>query len=122
MGQGVAIKPSSGKLYAPCDATVTVAFETGHAYGLKTSKGAELLIHIGIDTVSLGGRGFTSHVTVNQMVKAGDLLASFDLDTIASTGLDHTTMLVVTNTADYRAIKTLKEGDISVGQDLLALS
>lgn len=122
MGQGVAIKPSSGKLYAPCDATVTVAFETGHAYGLKTSKGGELLIHIGIDTVSLGGRGFTSHVTVNQMVKAGDLLASFDLDTIASSGLDHTTMLVVTNTADYRAIKTLKEGDISAGQDLLALS
>lgn len=122
MGQGLAIKPSAGTLYAPCDATVSVVFDTGHAYGLTTANGAELLIHIGIDTVSLAGKGFEPLVTVGQTVKAGDVLGTFDRAKIAEAGLDDTTMLVVTNTADYQAIKPLAEASVAVGQGLLDLT
>ena len=109
MGQGVAVKPSEGVVYAPADAEVTIAFATGHAYGLKTANGAEILIHVGIDTVSMNGDGFDQKVAQGDKVKAGDVLGTFDTAKIAATGLDDTTMVIVTNTADYASVILLQK-------------
>lgn len=122
MGQGVAIKPSQGEVYAPADAEVTIAFATGHAYGLKTASGAEVLIHVGIDTVSMEGKGFDQKVAQGDKVKAGQLIGTFDAAEIAAAGLDDTTMIIITNTAEYAAVETLASGSIEKGQDLLKLS
>ena len=84
MGQGIAVKPSEGVVYAPADAEVTIAFATGHAFGLKTANGAEILIHVGIDTVSMNGDGFEQKVAQGDKVKAGDVLGTFDSAKIAS--------------------------------------
>lgn len=119
MGKGLAVKPTEGIVYAPADAEVTIAFETGHAYGLKTASGAELLIHIGIDTVSMNGDGFEKLVVAGSKVKAGDPIAKFDAAKIAAAGLDDTTMVIVTNTADFAEVTPLAQGTISYGGDFL---
>ena len=119
LGQGVAVEPSEGKLYAPADATVDNLFDTHHAIGLVTETGAELLLHIGIDTVKLGGKYFTPHVKVDQKVKKGDLLISFDMDAIKAEGYLCTTPMIVCNTDDYNAVKPLAESSVKAGQDLL---
>lgn len=119
MGKGLAVKPTEGVVYAPADAEVTIAFETGHAYGLKTASGAELLIHIGIDTVSMNGNGFEKLVAAGDKVKAGDAIAKFDAAKIAEAGLDDTTMIIVTNTADFAEVSPLAEGTIAHGADFL---
>lgn len=119
MGKGLAVKPTEGVVYAPADAEVTIAFETGHAYGLKTASGAELLIHIGIDTVSMNGNGFEKLVAAGDKVKAGDAIAKFDAAKIAEAGLDDTTMIIVTNTADFTEVSPLAEGTIAHGADFL---
>ncbi|MBP2624007.1 sucrose-specific PTS transporter subunit IIBC [Streptococcus oricebi] len=121
MGQGLAIKPSQGVVYAPADAEVTIAFETGHAYGLKTANGAELLIHVGIDTVSMQGDGFELAVAQGDKVKAGDKLGSFDSEKIAQAGLDDTTMVIVTNTADYAEVEVLAQGAVAQSDAVLAV-
>ncbi|MHB9781258.1 sucrose-specific PTS transporter subunit IIBC [Streptococcus sp. 10F2] len=123
MGSGIAIKPSQGVVYAPADATVTVAFETGHAYGLKTDKGAELLIHVGIDTVSMAGKGFEQKVQSGAKVKAGDVLGTFDSAAIAEAGLEDTTMFIVTNTAEYGQVAPVEAGQaVQKGSEVLSLS
>ncbi|HFU4000725.1 TPA: sucrose-specific PTS transporter subunit IIBC [Streptococcus suis] len=122
MGKGLAVKPSEGVVYAPADAEVTIAFETGHAYGLKTASGAELLIHIGIDTVSMNGNGFEKLVAAGDKVKAGDAIAKFDAAKIAEAGLDDTTMIIVTNTADFTEVSPLAEGTIAHGADFLKVA
>ncbi|NQN53208.1 PTS transporter subunit EIIC [Streptococcus suis] len=122
MGKGLAVKPSEGVVYAPADAEVTIAFETGHAYGLKTASGAEILIHIGIDTVSMNGNGFEKLVAAGDKVKAGAPLAKFDAAKIAEAGLDDTTMIIVTNTADFAEVSPLAEGTISHGADFLKVA
>ncbi|NQN90466.1 PTS transporter subunit EIIC [Streptococcus suis] len=119
MGKGLAVKPSEGVVYAPADAEVTIAFETGHAYGLKTATGAEILIHIGIDTVSMNGNGFEKLVVAGDKVKAGTPIAKFDAAKIAEAGLDDTTMVIVTNTADFAEVSPLAEGTIAHGADFL---
>lgn len=119
LGEGVAIEPTEGKLYAPADATVDNLFDTHHAIGLVTENGAELLLHIGIDTVKLGGEHFTPHVKVGQKVKKGDLLISFDMDAIKAKGYLCTTPMIVCNTDDYSAVKPLAEGTVKAGQDIL---
>ena len=121
MGQGVAVKPSEGVVYAPADAEVTIAFATGHAYGLKTTKGAEILIHVGIDTVSMNGDGFDQKVAQGDKVKAGDILGTFDTAKIAATGLDDTTMVIVTNTADYASVIPVAEGVVAKGDAVIEL-
>ncbi|OHS89810.1 PTS beta-glucoside transporter subunit EIIBCA [Streptococcus sp. HMSC36C04] len=121
MGQGVAVKPSEGVVYAPADAEVTIAFETGHAYGLKTANGAEILIHVGIDTVSMNGDGFDQKVAQGDKVKAGDVLGTFDTAKIAATGLDDTTMVIVTNTADYASVIPVAEGVVAKGDAVIEL-
>ena len=121
MGQGVAVKPSEGVVYAPADAEVTIAFATGHAYGLKTANGAEILIHVGIDTVSMNGDGFDQKVAQGDKVKAGDVLGTFDTAKIAATGLDDTTMVTVTNTADYASVIPVAEGVVAKGDAVIEL-
>ncbi len=119
LGEGVAIEPTEGKLYAPADALVDNLFDTHHAIGLVTDTGVELLLHIGIDTVKLGGQHFTAHVKTGQKVKKGDLLISFDLEAIKAAGYLCTTPMIVCNTDDYVAVKTLAAGTVAPGQDLL---
>lgn len=119
MGQGIAIKPSEGVVYAPADAEVTIAFDTGHAYGLKTVNGAEILIHVGIDTVSMGGEGFEQKVAQGDKVKAGDVLGTFEAEKIAAAGLDDTTMVIVTNTADYASVTPVAEGAVAKGDAVI---
>ena len=119
LGEGVAIEPTEGKLYAPADALVDNLFDTHHAIGLVTGSGVELLLHIGIDTVKLGGQHFTAHVKTGQKVKKGDLLISFDLEAIKAAGYLCTTPMIVCNTDDYAAVKTLAAGTVVPGQDLL---
>ena len=122
MGKGLAVKPSEGVVYAPADAEVTFAFETGHAYGLKTASGAELLIHIGIDTVSMNGEGFEKLVAAGDKVKAGAPLAKFDSSKIAAAGLDDTTMVIVTNTAYFEVVEGLAQGTVAHGADFLKVA
>ncbi|HFU3843556.1 TPA: sucrose-specific PTS transporter subunit IIBC [Streptococcus suis] len=122
MGKGLAVKPTEGVVYAPADAEVTIAFETGHAYGLKTASGAEILIHIGIDTVSMNGNGFEKLVAAGDKVKAGTPLAKFDAAKISEAGLDDTTMIIVTNTADFTEVTPLAEGTITHGVDFLKVA
>lgn len=122
MGKGLAVKPSEGVVYAPADAEVTIAFETGHAYGLKTASGAELLIHIGIDTVSMNGEGFEKLVAAGDKVKAGAPLAKFDSSKIAAAGLDDTTMVIVTNTAYFEVVEGLAQGTVAHGADFLKVA
>lgn len=122
MGKGLAVKPSEGVVYAPADAEVTIAFETGHAYGLKTASGAELLIHIGIDTVSMNGDGFEKLVAAGDKVKAGQAIAKFDAGKIVAAGLDDTTMIIVTNTADFAEVSPLATGQVIHGADFLKVA
>ena len=119
LGEGAAIEPAEGKLYAPADAVVDNLFDTHHAIGLVTSEGVELLLHIGINTVELGGKHFEAHVAVGQKVKKGDLLISFDIPAIQAAGYLCTTPMIVCNTDDYQSVKTLAEGDIQPGSALL---
>ncbi|GGE35836.1 sucrose-specific PTS transporter subunit IIBC [Streptococcus himalayensis] len=119
MGKGIAIKPTEGVVYAPADAEVTIAFQTGHAYGLKTASGAEILIHVGIDTVSMNGEGFDQKVAQGATVKAGDVLGTFDAAKIAAAGLDDTTMVIVTNTADYASVTPVAEGSLAKGDAII---
>ncbi|WP_195215393.1 sucrose-specific PTS transporter subunit IIBC [Streptococcus oralis] len=119
MGQGIAVKPSQGVVYAPADAEVTIAFATGHAYGLKTENGAEILIHVGIDTVTMNGEGFEQKVAQGDKVKAGDVLGTFDSAKIAAAGLDDTTMVIVTNTADYASVTPVATGSVVKGDAVI---
>ncbi len=121
LGEGAAIEPSEGKLYAPADAVVDNLFDTHHAIGLVTDAGAEILLHIGIDTVKLGGKHFTPHVKTGDKVKKGDLLISFDLDAIRAEGYLCTTPLIVCNTDDYAAVKVVAEGEVKAGQDFVSV-
>ena len=121
LGEGAAIEPSEGKLYAPADAVVDNLFDTHHAIGLVTDAGAEILLHIGIDTVKLGGKHFTPHVKTGDKVKKGDLLISFDLDAIWAEGYLCTTPLIVCNTDDYAAVKVVAEGEVKAGQDFVSV-
>ncbi|WP_247931318.1 sucrose-specific PTS transporter subunit IIBC [Streptococcus oralis] len=119
MGQGIAVKPSEDVVYAPADAEVTIVFPTGHAYGLRTANGAEILIHVGIDTVTMNGEGFEQKVAQGDKVKAGDILGTFDSAKIAAAGLDNTTMVIVTNTADFASVNPVASGSVAKGDAII---
>ena len=119
MGQGIAVKPSQDVVYAPADAEVAIVFPTGHAYGLRTANGAEILIHVGIDTVSMNGEGFNQKVNQGDKVKAGDVLGTFDSAKIAAAGLDNTTMVIVTNTADFASVNPVASGTVAKGDAII---
>ncbi len=117
MGDGVAVDPTEGKLVAPVDGTVNLIFPTKHAIGMVTPDGAEILMHIGIDTVKLEGKHFEVHVEQDAKVKRGDLLVTFDIDAIKKAGYPVVTPLIVTNTAAYSQVRPLKTGDVKAGAD-----
>ena len=119
LGKGMAVIPSKGEVKAPCDATVSTIFDTKHAIGLATESGLELLIHIGVDTVELGGKFYTAHVKDGDEVKKGQTLITFDMDAIKAAGYDVTTPLIVTNTDDYEEVKMLAEGTVNNGSEVL---
>ena len=122
MGNGAAIIPSSNQIVAPVDGEITVAYETKHAYGLKSDDGAEVLIHIGIDTVNLKGDHFTSAVQQGQHVKQGDVLGTADIDAIKQAGYDPTVMVVITNTNNYANVERIDATAVQAGDNLIALT
>ncbi|PAF23053.1 PTS beta-glucoside transporter subunit EIIBCA [Terribacillus saccharophilus] len=101
MGEGIAVVPSKGELYAPVDGEISMIFETSHALGMKTKTGAEILFHVGLNTVQLGGEHFTPQAKVGDQVKAGDVLLTFDLEKIKAAGFDPVTLAIITNTDKY---------------------
>jgi PTS system, glucose subfamily, IIA component len=115
------VLPDEGKVYSPVDGKITVVFPTKHAIGINSNGGAELLIHIGMDTVQLEGKGFTSHVEQDQEVHKGDLLMEFDVDGITNQGYDVTTPIIVTNSKNYNDVKVLAEGQINHGDKIIDL-
>ncbi|MHC5229934.1 beta-glucoside-specific PTS transporter subunit IIABC [Enterococcus sp. LJL99] len=121
LGKGVAIEPSKGEVYAPSDAEVTTLFPTGHAIGLTTTDGVEVLMHIGMDTVELNGVGFETFVKQGEQVKKGDLLVKFDIDKIKEAGYSVITPVVVTNSGDYLDVLDMEQTDVLNGEDFLAI-
>lgn len=119
LGKGAAVQPTDGHFYAPVDGVITTLFPTNHAIGLKSDGGAEILIHIGLDTVSLNGRYFTASVKEGQRVKRGDLMMKVDLDGVAGAGLKTITPVIITNTDDYIEIKETSIGNIRHGDSLI---
>ena len=106
LGNGVAIIPTEGKVYAPCNATVDMMFTTGHAVSLVADSGAEILIHVGLETVGLEGKCFTVHVQNGQKVKKGDLMIEVDLEGIKAAGLNTITPVLVCNSDDFGTFNT----------------
>jgi PTS system beta-glucosides-specific IIC component len=121
LGNGIGIVPADGRVYAPFAGTVLTAFPTGHAFGIKSADGVEVLVHIGLDTVQLEGKGFTSAVTQGQEVAAGDLLATVDLDAVKTAGYDTTTVVVVTNTAQFAAVLPAEGHRVNHGDTILVI-
>ncbi len=121
LGEGAAIEPSEGRLYAPCDATVDSVFDTKHAVNLLTDDGLEILLHIGIDTVKLDGKHFEAHVKNGQRVKKGDLLITFDIEKIKGAGYDTTTPMVICNPEITESVLGFKYGEISAGDEFFSV-
>ncbi|MCL2601310.1 MAG: glucose PTS transporter subunit IIA [Treponema sp.] len=119
LGKGVCIMPLGGKIFAPFDGVVEMVFDTKHAISVKSSDGIEALIHCGIDTVKLGGSGFTARVKEGEAVKAGQLILEYDKDIIARAGFNLETQLVITNSGDFKVITQAKSGDCAVGDIVL---
>ena len=113
LGKGIAIIPKKGEVTAPCDAVVETVFATRHAIGLKADHGVEILIHVGINTVELGGKFYTSHVTEGDRVRTGQVMLTFDMEKIKEAGYDVTTPMIVTNSDDYQEIRILKTGNVT---------
>ncbi|MBU8567698.1 beta-glucoside-specific PTS transporter subunit IIABC [Virgibacillus pantothenticus] len=121
LGKGVAIKPSEGKLISPVAGTVSALFDTQHAIGIVTEHGAELLVHIGMDTVQLEGKFFNAHVAQGDKIKKGQLLIEFDIEAIEKAGYDIATPVVITNFDQYTSIETAEEGTIQIGKPIIFL-
>ena len=121
LGKGMAVIPAKGEVTAPCDATVETVFDTKHAIGLTGDNGAELLIHVGMDTVQLNGEYFTAHVKDGDHVKKGQLLLTFDIEKIKEAGYEITTPFIVTNSDAYSDVKLIKEGNVTTDSEVLEI-
>ena len=122
LGNGIAIEPTEGKVYAPCDATVDMMFPTGHAVSLVADCGAEILIHVGLDTVSLEGKPFTIHAANGDKVKKGQLLIEVDLKAVEAAGLKTITPMVVCNTDNYPTFQTKVDRDVTNADVVIQLA
>lgn len=118
LGYGIAIIPSDGKVCAPCDATVDMMFTTGHAVSLIANNGAEILIHVGLETVGLQGKGFTVHVQNGQKVKKGQLMIEVDLESVKAAGLNTITPVLVSNSDDFGTLNTVT-GKVVTNDDVV---
>ena len=121
MGDGAAVIPEDGTIYAPIDGEITVAYETKHAYGIKGDNGEEVLLHIGIDTVNLKGENFMSNVAQGHRVKKGDVLGTVDLAAVRNAGYDPTVMVIVTNTPNYKSVVRIDNSSVKHGENLITL-
>jgi len=121
MGNGVAVEPSVGELRSPAAGVVTTVFPTGHAVGLTTDLGAEILMHIGMDTVEMNGKGFTIHAQQDAKVKAGDLLVEFNIEAIKAAGKSTVTPIVVTNADTFKEIEVVDKEKVKIGEELLEI-
>ncbi|MCR5012519.1 MAG: glucose PTS transporter subunit IIA [Lachnospiraceae bacterium] len=119
LGKGMAIEPSEGAVYAPCDAEVSTLFPTNHAIGLTTKEGVEILIHVGIDTVQLDGKGYKAFVAEGDKVTKGQKLIEFNIDEIKAAGYKTVTPVIITNTDDYKDVTGLKTGDTAAQDELI---
>lgn len=121
MGKGIAINPKEGKVVSPINGIVQMIFKTKHAIGLKSQDGAEILIHIGMDTVQLDGKYFTAHVKDGDKVKVGDTLVEFDMDAIKKEGYELVTPVIITNTIDYLEIVPKEIKSVNAGEDIITI-
>lgn len=121
LGEGCAVEPSEGKVYAPCDGEITTFFPTCHAIGIKSNAGAEILIHVGMDTVKLNGKGFTARASQGDCIKKGDVLLEFDMDVIKNEGYSLVTPVIITNTGDYAGVVSTDATRVSSGDELITL-
>lgn len=121
LGKGVAVIPSDGKIYAPADGEIGMVFDTLHAVSLTTEFGAEVLIHVGLDTVKMNGDGFTGHVKAGDKVKKGDLLLTVDLEKVKAAGYDIITPMLICNTGDYAEVEAMAGKDVAAGDDVLSV-
>ncbi len=121
VGKGAAVIPSEGKVYSPVDGTVASVFDTKHAIGLVSEEGVEILIHVGLDTVELGGQHFTAHVAQDDKVTKGQLLLEFDVDAIKAAGYDTVTPVVISNTDSYLDVLAADAGEINAGDMLITI-
>lgn len=122
LGEGIAVEPTEGKLYAPCDGRVDSVFDTKHAINILSAEGAEVLLHIGIDTVKLGGKHFEAHVSDGQEIKKGELLISFDIEAIKAEGCKVTTPLIISNTDEYSSITSAAQGKVLAGDEIIKIN
>lgn len=119
LGKGIAVKPSDGKVYAPVDGVISTIFPTGHAIGITTSDGIELLIHVGLDTVQLKGQFFKILAEADQQVKKGDLLLEADVEEISKAGYDTVTPMIICNSSDFSKIECKTEGTVEAGEEVI---
>ena len=122
LGNGIAIEPADGKVYAPCDATVDMMFTTGHAVSLVADFGAEILIHVGLETVGLEGKPFTVHVAYGDKVQKGQLLIEVDLEAVKAAGLPTITPVLICNTDDYPTFNTFVGKEVTNADVVIALA
>lgn len=121
LGKGVAVIPEDGKVCAPADGVITTMFPTGHAVGMTVSGGAELLVHVGLDTVALKGDGFTIIAKEGQKVKKGELLMEVDLEKVKAAGYDVITPVIICNSDEYAEIKGLTDKDVNAGDAVIEI-
>ena len=122
LGKGMAVIPSEGIVAAPCAGEISTLFDTKHAVGITTEDGVELLIHVGINTVELGGNYYKAHVAQGDQVEPGQLLLEFDIDKIKNAGFPVVTPVIVANTDNYRKVEGLKEGPVSRMEPLIRVA
>lgn len=121
LGKGVAVIPAEGRICAPADGKIDMVFDTLHAVSMVTDYGAEVLIHVGLDTVKMNGEGFKGHVKSGDHVKKGDLLLELDLEKVKAAGYDTITPMIVCNTPDYASVEALAGKEVVVGDDVAVL-
>lgn len=122
LGKGAAAIPEEGRICAPADGTVGMMFETKHAVSLTTEYGAEILVHVGLDTVELKGKFYEAHVKAGDVVKKGDLLISFDIGEVKAAGYDVITPVLVCNTDDYSSVEAVAGNNVAVGDTIVNIT